>query len=86
MTINLEEQLREVGSRQELADFVDKMRLDLDNNPENWSHLTLAGFLDSLSGSVAVLDRIYANLGMELGEDVPWSIFAQILMAARVRE
>jgi hypothetical protein len=53
--IDLEEELRGVRTRQDLADFVDKMRRDLEENSDDWAHLTLQGFLDSLSGSVAAL-------------------------------
>lgn len=75
-----------VKSRQEFANFVEALLDDLQRKPNDWGHLTLEGFLGVLADSARVLDRIYANESKTLPTHVDWSVFAEVLMAARVRE
>ena len=84
--MDLESKAASITSRSDLADFVDALSEDLESHREEWSHLTLEGFLGVLGGSIRVLDRIYRNEGKELSEDPRWATFADMLLAARIRE
>jgi hypothetical protein len=84
--MDLESRVASIRTRADLADFVDALTDDLQVNGEDWGHLTLEGFLGVLAGSIRVLDRIYKNEGKELSEDHQWAVFAEMLLAARIRE
>jgi hypothetical protein len=84
--MDLESRVASIRSKSDLADFVDALSDDLQVNGEEWGHITLDGFLGVLAGSIRVLDRIYRNEGKEFSEDDQWAVFAEMLLAARIRE
>jgi hypothetical protein len=48
--LELHQQVGEIKSKEELADFVAALRLDLEANPEKWENPTLAQFLSAMEG------------------------------------
>jgi hypothetical protein len=82
----LQTQAEGVKSREDFVNFVEALLEDLQQSPNDWGHVTLEGFLGVLADSARVLDRIYANESKLLPSHVDWSVFAEVLMAARVRE
>ena len=84
--MDLESKATSIRNRLDLADFVDLLVDDLTKNGQEWGHLTLSGFLGVMAGSIRVLDRIHQNEGKVFTEDQDWRTFAEILLAARIRE
>jgi len=84
--MDLETKAADIKTRSDLAGFVDMLADDLKANGEEWGHQTLDGFLTVLAGSIRVLDRIYKNEGKQFSEDHQWRVFAEMLLAAKVRE
>jgi hypothetical protein len=77
---------RQVNSKEDLADFIDAMKEDLSKNPEDWENHALDRFLDAMAAWVREMDGFYRNSG-RLPVDTPtWSVFADILSAAKIYE
>ena len=84
--MDLLDQQRTLRTREEFADFVDRLRQDLLTRPENWENPTLDRFLEAMAAWVAASDGYFRNIGQPYPDDVNWSFFAGVLLAARIYE
>lgn len=84
--MEIHEMVSHIKSREDFADFVEKLRQDLLMNPEGWENHTLERFLDAMSMWVSSMDSLYKNLGRELPLQPEWKTFAEILSAAVIYE
>ena len=84
--MELESQLSQVKSRDDLVRFVEALRVDLQKNSDRWENGSLEAFLEAMSGWIADMDQYYRNRGEVIPENQPWNLFATILTAARTYE
>lgn len=84
--MDLDEQQRSLRSKEEFAAFVAQLREDLLKKPEEWENPTLDRFLEAMAAWVSASDGLFRNIGEPYPEDVNWSFFAAVLLAARVYE
>lgn len=84
--MQLEDQLRKVKSRADLARFIEALRDDLSENQDGWENPSLDGFLEAMAAWVGDMDQYFRNKGETLSEDQPWELFATILAAAKTYE
>jgi hypothetical protein len=75
-----------VASKEDLADFIDALRQDFIANPEEWENSTVDRFLDAMSAWVRDMDGYYQKTGMAPVISPNWSVFADILAAAKIYE
>lgn len=75
-----------VSDRESFVAFLAKLSTDLKNAPETCENSDLGTYLDALASWIEDMDRYYQNMGRERPKDVPWNVFADALMAARVYE
>jgi hypothetical protein len=76
----------EVSSKEDLADFIEAMREDLLKDPTQWENATLDRFLEAMAAWVRAMDNFYRNTGKQPIETPTWSVFADILLAAKMYE
>lgn len=74
---------REVRSRQDLAEFVRRLRDDLKNHPEEWENRDLDRFLEAMSAWVDDMEGYFANQGEPVPSRPEWHTLAEILVAAK---
>lgn len=84
--MDLDEQQRTLRTREEFADFVDRLRQDLLTRPEDWENPTLDRFLEAMASWVSASPGYFRNIGQPYPEDIDWSFFAGVLLAARIYE
>jgi len=84
--LELESQVKQIKTRQDLVQFISMLRADLEDNPAGRENLSLLDFLDSLAAWIESMDQCYRNQGVEFSEDQPWKLFAEMLLAARIYE
>ena len=76
-----------VTDRQSFIKFIDLLRQDLLNNPEEWENNTLDRFLDAMSAYAEDIQGYYDNMKMKVMADEPaWQTFADILKGATIYE
>jgi len=76
-----------VTDRKTFIEFIDFLRMDLINNPENWENKTLPEFLEALSAYTEDIQGYYRNMKLNKNADIPdWSIFADIFNGAKIYE
>lgn len=77
---------RAVGTRQDLARFVNDLRLDLETSSDAWENPTLDRYLEALDAWLTDLDGAYLNRGEPLPDQPDWSLVARMLVAASMYE
>ena len=82
--MTLDEQIDRMKTRKDFVIFVQALRKDLIQNPEIWHNTDLPSFLEALAAWVADTDDCYFDQKNSTPENVPWNIFARILMGASV--
>jgi hypothetical protein len=80
------EQVKNVKSREDLAEFVRVLERDLKDNPADWENRSLGEFLGSLSAWIADMDGYYLNNNLDVPKDPSWRTIAEILVGARIYE
>ena len=76
---------KKVNSKEELADFVDDLLLDLMKNPKTWENLTLEHFLESMAAWLRDSSKHQKQMGGTVDQP-SWGTFAKILGAAKIYE
>lgn len=82
----LHDQIKDVDSKERLADFVAALLRDLESNRKEWENVTLESFLEAMESWVRSMDNYYKNTGEPIPDTPTWRTFADILLAARVYE
>lgn len=76
-----------VTDRQTFIKFLDLLRKDLLDNPENWENKTLPDFLEALSVYTGDVQGYYDNIKLNVNADKPeWSTFADLFKGAKIYE
>ena len=84
--MDLQEQLRLIASKGDLARFVDLLHQDLQMNPDAWENPTLDRFLEAMHAWLLDSEKLEQNSGAGHPESPSWRTFAEILSAARIYE
>ena len=74
---------KDIESREDLADYIDKMADDFRDNINDWENITVEDFLRAAAAWLRAMHNYYRNTGQEMPHDVNWSLFADILSAAK---
>jgi hypothetical protein len=75
-----------VNSKSDVVQFVEELRADLAENPNEWENPTLDRFLDAMAAWVKASDNYYRNTGRPVPDNVSWRFFAEVLAVARIYE
>lgn len=76
-----------VTNRQSFIEFIDLLRKDFVDNPENWENKKLDDFLEALSSYANDIQGYYDNTKQNVNADEPnWQTFADIFKGATIYE
>ena len=81
-----EEQARGIKNREDFVVFVKTLQSELLQKPEAWTNVDLASYLEALAAWTEDMDGFYLNNNRPVPEGVPWNVFADILIGAKVYE
>ncbi len=59
---------------------------DLDSNVEEWTNNDLKSYLEAVNNWTEDMEGYCKNLNTELPTNIPWKVFANILLAAKIYE
>lgn len=80
------ERVRDIQTKEDLADFVGEFREGLVLNPDDWENPDLERFLAAMEAWIRSIDIYAKNSGDSDVTSPSWSTFAKILCASRVYE
>jgi hypothetical protein len=75
-----------ITSKEDLAAYIESLKIDLVNNPSNWENITLERYLDAMAAWVQAMDNYSRNSGISTVATPSWATFAEILTAAKMYE
>ncbi|BCX04639.1 MAG: hypothetical protein KatS3mg053_2577 [Candidatus Roseilinea sp.] len=78
--------LENLHSRSDLADFVDLLRRDFEDNPEAWTNRDIGSYLEAMSAWLRDMDGLNLNLGISIPDPPTWRTVGEILLAAKEYE
>jgi len=85
--MDLDTKAENIKSKEDFEVFLKDLKIDFDNNKEDWENITLSSFLEALSAYGKDVDGYYKNFGIPFDRENPrWKDFAQILLGAKVYE
>lgn len=84
MTIN---EAQTVGSRLQLADFIDKLRDEAGTNPERVENVRIEDYLEAMSAYLRDFPGLITNgVWSASAEEPTWALFATVLAGAIIYE
>lgn len=84
--MELNERVELVQSKEDLAEFIVRLRDDLIINAESWENNNLGQFLEAMAAWVSAMDLWAKNKGVPQVESPSWKMVAHILYAAKIYE
>ena len=72
-----------ISTKEELSDFVIVLAQDFVDNQSDWENQDLLAFLEAVSAWIKDMDGFYARQDREFPQNIPWKVFADILLAAK---
>ncbi|SDA94857.1 hypothetical protein SAMN03159443_05342 [Pseudomonas sp. NFACC15-1] len=84
--MELDKMIERMDTREEFADFICKLKEDLELNPSEWENPTLERFLDAMEAWVRAMNYYAKNSGDEKALTPSWQTFAKILFASKIYE
>ena len=66
--------------------FMEALIQDYQKNNQDWENKTIPDFLEALQACIEDMDGFYAYRNIELPQNIPWFIFSNALMSARIYE
>ena len=80
------ERVRDIQTKEDLADFVREFREGLLLNPDDWENPDLERFLAAMEAWIRTMDMYAKNSGDSDVTPPSWSTFAKILCASKAYE
>lgn len=75
-----------VNSKADFIAFIESLVQDLKMNRSEWENKNLEDYLVAIASWTDDMEGYYINTNQPVPENVPWKIFADILIAAKMYE
>ena len=86
MSNRLDETLDGIKTKKDFIVFVNLLKEDYTINQAEWENLSIDMFLDAMAVWTEHIERYYKNCDEEIPKNIPWKIFANILLASKIYE
>ncbi|MEH7356242.1 hypothetical protein V7150_22260 [Neobacillus drentensis] len=84
--MELYEKVENVNSREDLIEFINHLRMDLQTNKDEWENITLEDFLEAMEAWVNDMEGYYSNSNQSVPKQPSWKTIADILYASSMYE
>ncbi|MET4543440.1 hypothetical protein ABIE26_000745 [Pedobacter africanus] len=84
--MNFEKIIENIKSKDDFTAFVGILMQDFQNNVGEWENRTVDTYLEAIQRYTEDLDGYFRNQNVPVPENVPWKVFAVILVAAKMYE
>jgi hypothetical protein len=82
----LHDEAERIDSREALAAFVARLKLDYETDPGGWENADIASFLEALAAWTEDMPGYFENRGEDVAAVSPWRLVGMMLLAARSYE
>ena len=80
------EDIANIASRDDLADFIDRMLKDYSTGGGEWENQDIPSFLEAFQAWLQASDGYYNNQNIDLSSVNPWRRIGDAFAAARIYE
>lgn len=84
--LNFPDIISKINNKEDFIKFVELLEKDYEDNYDTWENETIGKYLEGMSIWVDSMDGYYGNMGLEVPKNIPWKIFADILIASKMQE
>ena len=77
---------KEVNTKEDFLVFLKALLHDFKNNISEWENKNMEDFFEALHSSIDDMEGFYSYKNIELPKNIPWFIFSNALMSARIYE
>jgi len=84
--VELQQKIENIRTKEDLADFVSALKIDLESNPDGWENPSLGRFLAAMEEWIRSMDNYYKNTGQPHVKEPTWRTLGDILMASKMYE
>ena len=85
--ISLDDVVDEMKTKEDFLKFLELLKKDYLENQDSWENPTMECYLDTMAvWTEGMLERYYVNIGEKLPDNIPWRVFAEILLASKIYE
>jgi hypothetical protein len=85
-TVQLNEMVEQIDSREAFVAFLRSLFHDLQQRPGEWGNRDLGSFLEAMAAWAEDMDGYFHNQGESVPDQPTWKTLGQMLLAARVYE
>ena len=76
---NIYENLKKIGNREDIVQFISSLVEDLKNNSKDWANISLEDYLNGMASWIEDMDGLYPESEREQLEHLDWKLVAMIL-------
>jgi hypothetical protein len=84
--MELYERAENVKSREDLFEFINHLRRDLQANKDEWENRTLEDYLEAMAAWICDMEGFYMSKNQPVPKQPTWKTFADILYASSMYE
>lgn len=84
--MGLHDEVERIETREDLAAFVELLRLDYEREPGEWENDDMPSFLEALAAWAADMPGYFENRGLDPADVPPWRLVGMMLLAAKSYE
>lgn len=76
----------QIKSKEDFVKFIFYLISDYKKNPTDWGNIDLGSYLESIAAWTDDIEGFYQNWNLKMPENITWSVFAHVLIAAKMYE
>ena len=78
--------IKRVDCKEDFLLFINELRNDIKENPGEWENDDLNSYLSAVGAWTNDMEGYFINQGIDKPSSIPWNLFANILLAAKMYE
>ena len=86
MAPTLTDQAEAINTRQDLCNFIERLRSDLNEHGDDWAHTKLDAYLESMGAWVKAIEQLEKNTGQDIQGLQKYALVGRILLAPKFYE
>ena len=76
--------LKTIKSKGDFLEFLSLLRSDYLQNKDSWENNNLDDYLRAMGDWIESMEHFYINTDQPVPTDIPWKVFADILIASKM--
>lgn len=86
MKMKLYELLSKISTKDEFIAFIEQLKNDKLEKPEEWENSDIESYLTGISSWVDDMDGYYKNLGKNIPSNINWNFIATLFYVGKIYE